>query len=80
MKRFLLLIMSAILACMAFIGCNKGEDPTVGYVPKKYNIKYKAVDENGNIIDILELMRVNGGDYPEKYTEKEGAEISGFVT
>lgn len=78
MKRFLLLIMSAILACMAFIGCNKGEGPTVGYVPKKYNIEYKAVDEYGNIIDILELMRVNGGDYPEKYTEKEGAEISGL--
>lgn len=47
MKRFLLLIMSAILACMAFIACNKGEGPTNGYVPKKYNIEYQAVNEWG---------------------------------
>jgi uncharacterized repeat protein (TIGR02543 family) len=78
MKRFLLLIMSAILACMAFIGCNKGEGATNGYVPKKYNIEYQAVNEAGQLIDIPELMKVNGGDYPVKYTERAGAEISGL--
>lgn len=32
----------------------------------------------GEIIDIPELMKVNGGDYPVKYTERAGAEISGL--
>ncbi len=78
MKRFLLLIMSAILACMAFIGCNSGEGPTNGYVPKRYNIEYRLKPEEGANTEYFDLMRIPNGSYPTRYTEGVATEISGL--
>ena len=77
MKRFLLLVISAIMACMAFVGCNKEEGPTAGYIPKKYDIEYKwKTDETGEEVAIPDLMWTPSGNYPTEYTEKTSTEIS----
>lgn len=76
-KRFFLLIISAIMACMAFVGCNKEEGPTAGYIPKKYDIEYKwKTDETGEEVAIPDLMWTPSGNYPTEYTEKTSTEIS----